>query len=553
MMAMIAGSVLAAAVQSAASAPVTLRDEETIVFLGDSITEQNLYTAYLETYLTARLPAKKLAFFNFGWGGDTASGGGKRYARDVAPVKPTLVFVNFGMNDGGYKGFQAPIYERYLAAQGELAEKVVTSGAREVLFTTSPVDPSRRPSSKDYNGMLTRMAEGVTGLAATRGLQVIDLLRPMLDVQTRAQADTPGFTMIPDGIHPDPVGHLVMAYLALRRIEAPRVVADIRVAGGNVAEARGATVTNVRREEGSVELDLALPHLPFYVPPEARRALELVPFERELNLFRLSAELPEGQDRTVLAVDGRTAGVFTRAELARGIDLALLDKAPWAVEGRRLLDAAQLRWTKHAEAWRRMGIERPPEMLPELPSFDVLARAERTYADELGRSLKLLARPGSYRLSLQPEGAAVPLADVELSPVYRYVSFETRHEPEVDPARVAWRRVPFEKGQIDLGQQYDNAMDVVAYARVTLEADRACRLHLAMGSDDGLAVFLNGTRIFAHDVLRGLTPGEDETEARLVAGRNELLFKVTQAGGDFALAVEARVRGRASVRQVDQR
>ena len=65
-------------------APVRIGDEETIVFYGDSITEQNLYTAYLETFLLSRFPGKKLATFNFGWGGDTASGGNKRFARDVA-------------------------------------------------------------------------------------------------------------------------------------------------------------------------------------------------------------------------------------------------------------------------------------------------------------------------------------------------------------------------------------------------------------------------------------------------------------------------------------
>jgi hypothetical protein len=71
-----------------------------------------------------------------------------------------------------------------------------------------------------------------------------------------------------------------------------------------------------------------------------------------------------------------------------------------------------------------------------------------------------------------------------------------------------------------------------------------------MGSDDGLAVFLGGRRVFARDVLRGLKRGEDETEVPLAAGRNVLLFKVTQAGGGFGLAVDARVRGLGTVRQV---
>jgi hypothetical protein len=144
----------------------------------------------------------------------------------------------------------------------------------------------------------------------------------------------------------------------------------------------------------------------------------------------------------------------------------------------------------------------------------------------------------------------LPIRSVELSPVYPLVSFDAAHPPETSPADVAWTPAPFVDGRIDLGAHYSGAYDVVAYARVVLQADRATTLHLAMGSDDGLAVFLRGERVFAHDVLRGLKRGEDEVELHLVAGRNELLFKVTQAGGDFGLAFDARVRGLGKVEPV---
>src|SRR5512134_3934551 len=116
--------------QAAPPAAVRLRDRETIVFYGDSITEQNLYTAYLETFLLSRFPGRDLAVFNLGWSGDTASGGNKRFARDVAPVRPSLVFVNFGMNDGGYKAYDEPTLRTYLAAQEALADTIREAGAR---------------------------------------------------------------------------------------------------------------------------------------------------------------------------------------------------------------------------------------------------------------------------------------------------------------------------------------------------------------------------------------------------------------------------------------
>ena len=534
-----------------AAPPVRLQDRETIVFYGDSITEQNLYTAYLETFLLSRFPTRDLAVFNLGWSGDTASGGNMRYARDVGPVQPSLVFVNFGMNDGGYKAYDETTYRTYLDAQRALADTIRAAGARQVLFTTSPVDDVLRKDDGVYNETLSRMASGLGTLAGERGLPLIDLFQPMRDVQRRAKEKDPSFTMIPDAIHPDAVGHLVMAYVAMRQIDAPREVGSIVVDGARV-RAQGVTAANVVAADGEVRFDLTLPFLPFYVPKEARPALELVPLQDELNRFRLQVAPGPGTEPLVLSVDGKTAGTFTRDELSRGVDLALLDGAAWSVAGRTLWEAAQFRWKQHFDAWRLMGLQKPAFMMPSLPTFDAHVRAQRAYADELGRSLRALATPGTYHVALRPQGDRVVIGSVELSPTYPFAGFDAPQPPETNPASVAWTSAPLVDGTLDIGARLTGSY-VVAYARVVLQADRAATLHLSMGSDDGLAVFHGGKRVFARDVMRSLRKGEDELELPLAAGRNEILFKVTQGGGDFALAFDARVLGRAKVEPVAPR
>ena len=49
-----------------------IHDGDRVVFLGDSITEQKLYTTYVEAYALTRYPKWSLTFRNTGWGGDTA-------------------------------------------------------------------------------------------------------------------------------------------------------------------------------------------------------------------------------------------------------------------------------------------------------------------------------------------------------------------------------------------------------------------------------------------------------------------------------------------------
>ena len=52
-----------------------LKSGDRVVFYGDSITDQRLYTVITETYVVTRYPALDVTFVHSGWGGDKVSGG----------------------------------------------------------------------------------------------------------------------------------------------------------------------------------------------------------------------------------------------------------------------------------------------------------------------------------------------------------------------------------------------------------------------------------------------------------------------------------------------
>ena len=98
--------------------PFALRDGDRVVFYGDSITDQRLYTTFVETYVVTRFPGMKVSFVHSGWGGDRVTGGGggpidRRLTRDVFAYKPTVVTVMLGMNDASYQPFKQPIFDIY--------------------------------------------------------------------------------------------------------------------------------------------------------------------------------------------------------------------------------------------------------------------------------------------------------------------------------------------------------------------------------------------------------------------------------------------------------
>jgi hypothetical protein len=77
--------------------------------------------------------------------------------------------------------------------------------------------------------------------------------------------------------------------------------------------------------------------------------------------------------------------------------------------------------------------------------------------------------------------------------------------------------------------------DRVAYAKASIVSPQGQDVVLLIGSDDGVKLWLNGTPVHAHNISRSATPGSDTVRVRLVAGNNELLAKVNQGDGGWAL------------------
>jgi len=85
----------------AGAADFALRDGDTVVFLGDSITAARTYGKMIENYTLLRYPERRVRFIYAGRGGDTAAGGLARLERDVFAAGATVLTVAYGINDIG--------------------------------------------------------------------------------------------------------------------------------------------------------------------------------------------------------------------------------------------------------------------------------------------------------------------------------------------------------------------------------------------------------------------------------------------------------------------
>lgn len=147
------------------------RDGDRVVMIGDSITEQHLYSNYVEMWTVTRFPHWKLTFRNVGIGGDRSPGGHARFARDVLIHEPTAMTVDFGMNDGDYREFTEETFKPYIDGLQGIADQARAAKIRVAWVTPQPLDDDQQgPSALTaYNLTLEKFSAGVTSVADRNG------------------------------------------------------------------------------------------------------------------------------------------------------------------------------------------------------------------------------------------------------------------------------------------------------------------------------------------------------------------------------------------------
>ncbi len=320
--------------------PFALRDGDRVVFYGDSITDQRLYTTFTETYVLTRFPKLRVDFVHSGWGGDRVGGGGGgpvdvRLKRDVFAYKPTVMTIMLGMNDGAYRAFDTGIFDLYRTGYEHIIDSVKKAlpGIRITVIQPSPFDDVTQPPSfpGGYNAVLVRYGEFLKDLAGREQLTVADLNAPIVAALEKAKAKDPDLAkkIIADRVHPGAAGHLLMAGQLLKAWNAPAVVTAVEIDARNHRVVRSEQTAVTDLDAGGVDRlawmqkDAALPMPVDLKDAVMALAIQSSDFIESLNQQPLKVTgLSEGTYK--LSIDGASVGSFTQEQLAAGINLATL-------------------------------------------------------------------------------------------------------------------------------------------------------------------------------------------------------------------------------------
>jgi lysophospholipase L1-like esterase len=316
-----------------------LHPNDTVVFYGDSITDQRLYTTYVETFVVTRYPKLPVRFVHSGWGGDRVTGGGggpidDRLKRDVLIYKPTVMTIMLGMNDGRYRAFDDETFRVFTDGYEHIVKsmKDAVPNLRITLIDPSPYDDVTRAPlfPGGYNAVLLKYGEYLRTLAERNHLDFADLNTRLVKTLERANTTDSANAqkIVPDRVHPHRSGHLLMAASLLEAWGASPIVTrvDIDAAAAQVKDAVNTAVSALEAKD-SIHWTQRDDALPMPVPmndPVMTLALESSDFREKFNRETLRV-IGLAAPSYVLKINGRSIGVFARENLASGINLAELD------------------------------------------------------------------------------------------------------------------------------------------------------------------------------------------------------------------------------------
>jgi lysophospholipase L1-like esterase len=188
-----------------------LKDGDRVAFIGGTFIEREQAYSFLETLLRTQWPERKVVFRNLGWSGDNVFGASRGYfeyadagfarlTKIVHELKPTVVFVGYGMTESFDGEAGLPTFRTGLEKMLDMLKDL---NARETVLV-GPIQheklPPPLPDPAEHNKWLRMYADAMKDVAKQRGMRFVDLY----DLTKPGASPKP---LTENGIHLTPIGY----------------------------------------------------------------------------------------------------------------------------------------------------------------------------------------------------------------------------------------------------------------------------------------------------------------------------------------------------------
>jgi len=403
--------------------PFFLQGGERIVFFGDSITQAGQYVEYIEVFLLTRFPDETFELINRGISSETLSGTSeidhnpprpdahKRFSRDITPLRPDILVLCFGMNDGNYRPFSEELFAKYKAGVRRLAKRAAEEAKTTlVIMTPPPFDPYRKKTSDpdaghwgykyafiDYDDVLERYSQWLLTFG-NDGFVVADVHTAMNRHLFERRRKKVSFYLSGDGVHPNATGHWLMAQTLLLTWNAPAEAGSVEIDADAKSAIKG-DVTNLNVQNGIIEFTWRT-GLPMPMDPQwDAESIVVEKAAERLNRHRLKVTSLSSKQYRLFA-NGQMISEVSREQLAAGINLLDYSDFPTVKQSQEVLTLVQRRQKLVYKTWRRDIKAKDKDLLES-------AAAE---AAELNARARQLCQPKPITLHLVPMTSGSPLS-----------------------------------------------------------------------------------------------------------------------------------------------
>jgi lysophospholipase L1-like esterase len=353
-----------------------LKKGDRLAIIGDSITEQKMYSRIIENYLNACVPDLEITVRQYGWSGETAAGFLRRMDKDCLTFEPTVATICYGMNDAKYRPFDVTNGNWYRDNYTAIVDRFQDKNVRVIIGSpgcsgkiASWVNP-KSGTLQEHNLHLCALRDIALEIAAQKKTPFADIFWPMYQQQIlapkRFNKSAEDYAVAgKDGIHPGWAGQVIMAYAFLKAMELDGNLGTINVDLKNsTASAEGKHEIKAYSDGVVTVVSSQYPYCatgPIDDDNSIRSGLALIPFGESLNRFMLKVVGTDG--KPIRVTWGDSTQEFSSEEAAAGIRLAdrfeknpfspYFEKVDAAVLAKQTYETKQVKQIFHGEAGKK--------------------------------------------------------------------------------------------------------------------------------------------------------------------------------------------------------
>jgi lysophospholipase L1-like esterase len=206
----------------------SLKEKDTIIFLGDSITQEGVrsdgYVTLTSQAIAKAYPDLNIRVIGAGISGHKVPNCQKRLDRDVLRKKPTIVLINIGINDvwwwNGRWG-KGTTKEDFESGLYDMIKRIKAVEARVILCTPTVIG-EKTDGTNEFDKMLEEYSDISRKVAKKTGSQLLDLRKAFMAYLKEHNTDNVAKGILTrDTVHLSKIGNIFLSGLVLDALNVP--------------------------------------------------------------------------------------------------------------------------------------------------------------------------------------------------------------------------------------------------------------------------------------------------------------------------------------------